>query len=479
MGKAAKTANGMISSLKLKLAWLLKRHSPFRTLGTIAVAVFIGEVLVMFTLALLPPMPMITEAILDSTLLIVVISPALYFFLFRPILRHIEGREAAERNLRKNRDLLQTVFNGISDPLILLDGNMNVRMINTAAGRYYRTGGSITVDQPCRIALMKGARVCEECEIPSRLAENSDLVLERKGLFDDSRIEQVAIYRPKGLSDLDDAIIVKVTDVTEARALERQLRQRERLVSLGLLISGVAHEINNPNSFISFNLPILREYLQELIPIADDHASGRRDFEIANMAYADFRRDLFKLIDNMAHGSARIDSIISQLKDFSRIKDTNNFRRVDIKALLEKVVELASSTINRMVKRLEIEVPDNLPMLNSDGEAIEHIVMNLLINACQACDKDDSWVSVKARTMTDEAYPMAVEIADNGCGMDEGTLQHIFEPLYTTKGPDSGTGLGLYVSHNLIESLGGRIDVKSVRGEGSTFTVFLPDSGHP
>lgn len=468
-------AKEIFESFRDKLKWLLTPHSPIRTLGTIAIAVYIGETLVMFILAILPPLPMLTEAFLDSTLLIVVISPALYLFLFRPIIRHIEQRENAESKLRKNRDLLQIVFNGISDPLILLDDQMNVKMINTAASRYYRLGDQFSVDQPCHIALMKGAKQCEECDIPKRIAEKGNFNFERSGLLDDSRIERVHIYRSPGNSDHTGAIIVKIMDVTEEKAMERQLRQRERLISLGLLISGVAHEINNPNTFISFNLPILSEYLKEMMPIIDQYASRHSDFEIANMPYTEFRRDLFKLIDNITHGSGRINTIVSQLKEFSRIQESNNVKPVDVKTLIDKVIALADAQIKKSVKRFKIDIPNDLPMIATEAQAIEQITLNLLINACQAADKTDSWAGIKIRPSATNPIALKIEFSDNGCGMDDKTIKHIFDPLFTTKGPDSGTGLGLYICHNLAERIRGTIEVSSIPGQGSTFTVLIPD----
>ena len=475
--EASMNGTGLYRLLASKLAWLLTPHSPIRILGTIAIAVFIGETLVMLIIAVLPPMPTFTEAFVDSSMLIVVISPALYLFLFRPIIRHIARREAAERNVRKSRDLLQTVFNGISDPLILLDHAMNVKMINTAASRYYRIGQPFAVDQPCHIALMQGAERCAECDIPRRIAENSNLTFERPGLFDPDRVEQVIIYRSAALSDRSESIIVKIADVTEVKALERQIRQRERLAYLGLLISGVAHEINNPNTFISF-LPILRDYLHELIPIIDEYANGRADFEIANMTYDDFRQDLFRLIENITHGSGRIDSIVSQLKAFSHIQGRQKLAEISVGTVLERVITLADAQIKRMVKRFDKAIPAQLPVIVTDSHAIEQIVLNLLINACQAADKTDSWVSVKAGLPASPPYALAIEVGDNGCGMEAETLRHIFDPLFTTKGPDTGTGLGLYVCHNLAEGIGAAIDVKSDPGAGSTFTLLLPDLRH-
>ncbi|GAB6906398.1 putative Histidine kinase [Desulfosarcina cetonica] len=463
------------SWISTHLKTLMTPHSPLRILGTIAIAIFIGETLVMLILALLPPLPTFTEAITDSTLLIVVTSPALYFFLFQPLIRHIQQREAAKRSLRKNRDLLQTVFNGISDPLILLDRKSRVKMINDAAIRYYRIDEPLIDGQPCHAVFMSGDGPCPECEIPSLIAENASHTFERKGLFDPSRTEQVVIYRSWDQANKIGAAILKITDVTEARALERQINQRERLASLGLLISGVAHEINNPNTFISFNLPILRDYLNEMIPIIDDYAHGKTDFEIANMPYADFRQDLFKLIENITHGSRRIDTIVSQLKEFSRLREKHQMGEVDVKGVVERVVTLANAQIKRMVKRFELEVAPDLPPLFTDSQAIEQVVLNLLINAGQAADKPDSWVRLKAYGLSSEPFSVCLEVADNGCGMDDQTLNHIFDPLFTTKSPDIGTGLGLYICHNLVDALGGLIEVSSTVGEGSVFQVLLPD----
>lgn len=466
--------SGWRVSLASRLKWLITPHGPLRILGTIAIAIFAGETLVMLILAALPSMPVFPEAILDSSLLIVVTSPALYLFLFRPIIRHVRQREEAELSVRKSHDLLQTVFNGISDPLILLDKESKVRMINKAAGQYYRIGDQYIDGQPCHTVFKFGEQPCPECDIPNRIKDDTNHTFERRGLFDASRIEQVMIYRSS--EDLDDAgaSIVKITDVTEAKTLERQLRQRERLASLGLLISGVAHEINNPNTFISFNIPILRDYLDELMPIIDAHADAHETFEVANMPYEEFREDLFKLIGNITHGSRRIDTIVSQLKEFSHIRDGQKLSKVDIPSLLDKVVTLASSQVKRMVKRFEMDVQSELPSLYTDGQAVEQVVLNLLINACQASDKADSWVRLKAYPVSASPPSLCLEIADNGCGMDQSTLSHIFDPLFTTKGPNAGTGLGLYVCHNLVEALGGVIDVESKLTVGSTFRVTLP-----
>lgn len=453
--------------------------SPLRVLGTMAIAIFIGEfigdALVMGILAILPPISAIPEVFIDATMLIVVISPALYLFMFQPIIRQVKQRENAEQHVRKSNTLLQTIFNGISDPLVLMDKDLKVMMINKAAGEYYQIKDQFIDGKPCHTLFMCEDEPCPECEIVRQMEKNTNHVFERKGLFDPSRTEQVVIYRSDDQYNHLGAAILKITDVTEAKALERQMHQRERLASLGLLISGVAHEINNPNTFISFNLPILMDYLHEIVPIIDAYADTHEGFEVANMPYAQFKEDLFKLIKNITHGSRRIDNIVSQLKEFSRLRDVRTLSEVNIASCLDKAVMLATSQIKRMTRNFEMVVPPDLPPFVTDSQAIEQIVLNLLINACQAVDKSDSWVRLRAYPASREPYALCLEISDNGCGMDEFTLKHIFDPLFTTKGSSTGTGLGLYVCHNLVDGLGGEIAVETKVGEGSTFKVTIPD----
>ena len=150
-------------------------------------------------------------------------------------------------------------------------------------------------------------------------------------------------------------------DVTLQKQMERQLVQNEKLASIGFLVSGVAHEINNPNNFIIFNIPILRDYLNELTPITDKYALDHPDFEPVGMAYSEFREDLFKILENIEHGSTRINRTVSDLRDFSRKKEKTTHVPVDIKEVIEKAVSISRGKIGRMVKTLRMNVPEDMP----------------------------------------------------------------------------------------------------------------------
>ena len=259
----------------------------------------------------------------------------------------------------------------------------------------------------------------------------------------------------------------------DKKKLEAQLQQSQKMESLGRLVTGVAHEINNPNNFIFFNIPIMKDYLQEIIPIVDGYAKDLPDFELCGMSYPEFREDIFKLLDNIEHGSKRINSTVSALTEFARKKDKVEMRLVDFKQVIEKGVAICRSKIDKMVKLFEVNIPENLPQVYTDSGAIEQVLINLLVNAAQAADKEDSWVRLSVSLNDTWQNHLIIEVRDNGCGMDKKTLGKIFDPFFTTKQPGEGTGLGLSVCHTLIEEIKGRIDAESEPGKGSTFRIIL------
>jgi signal transduction histidine kinase len=372
--------------------------------------------------------------------------------------------------------MLQAVFDGILDPLILIDKKCRVKIINKVAAEYYGLDnpGDI-IGKYCYDALRGRLAPCDGCEIPEAVMSDRSLTFERRGIMDPARLEQVVIYPVKEKADQVGDAIIRITDITEAKQLERQVIQSEKMASLGVLVSSIAHEINNPNNFVSFNIPILKDYLQEIVPILDEYADKQTDFEICNMAYPEFRQDIFKLLDNISHGSGRISSFVANLREFAQSGDQKPKSWVDLASITEKVLSICQGEINKTIRSFVKNISENLPEVYTDAHALEQIMINLLVNAAQAADKKDSWVKLNLTVKDDWQNHTMITVSDNGSGIDDQIRLKIFDPFFTTKPPAEGTGLGLYVCHNLVESLGGRIEVESVPGEGSTFTIILPD----
>jgi PAS domain S-box-containing protein len=387
----------------------------------------------------------------------------------------IEDRKLAEAQLRQSKTMLQAVFDGISDPLILIDRNMEIRMINETAAKYYEVADlQEAVGKICYQGVGSPAS-CADCKIPTAVLQGENLTFERQGFTNPDRLEKVAIYplKEKGYG-VGDAV-VHITDITEAKRLEQQLIQSEKMASLGVLVSSIAHEINNPNNFVSFNVPILRDYIQEILPIMDDHAAAQPQLEMCNMEYPEFRRDIFKLLDNIEHGSGRINSFVSNLREYSQIKERRPLNWVDLETIIERVLAICRSKIEKNVKSFVKTTPEHLTKVYSNAQVLEQILINLLVNAARAADKKDSWIKLNVKLNENWVDHTIIEVSDNGSGMDEETRRKIFDPFFTTMSTADGTGLGLYICHNLIQGIGGRIEVESESGKGSRFMVILPD----
>ncbi|MFO7716077.1 PAS domain S-box protein, partial [Desulfosarcina sp.] len=393
----------------------------------------------------------------------------------RQLQAEIEERRRVEERLLKNRNTLQTVIDGIGDSLILVDTDMKLRMLNRVAAATYRVDSlDQVVGRLCYQEIGRGDS-CMDCAIPRAIQRGENVTFERQGLVDSQRLERITIYPLKEVDDASGGAIIRICDITEEKRFEQQLIQSEKMASLGILVSSIGHEINNPNNFISFNIPILRDYLEALIQIADQHADTQPDFELFHMRYDEFRNDVLKLVDNIEHGSSRISSFVSNLREFSQNNVNREKEWLALPVVLDEVLSICRSQIKKRVRDFTLDIPADLPRIYADKYSLEQIMLNLIVNAVQASDKEDSTVNVSASTGDSWRDRIIIRVSDNGCGIDEKQLGKLFNPFYTTKPAGEGTGLGLYVCHNLVARQGGRIEVQTRLGEGSTFTIFLPD----
>jgi PAS domain S-box-containing protein len=274
--------------------------------------------------------------------------------------------------------------------------------------------------------------------------------------------------------DGQEATIAVSFDITELKRAQSEMYRADKMAALGQIVAGVAHEINNPNNFIYFNLPILRRYIEAIAPLLEERLEREPDLTILRMPYDVFLEDVFKLLENMEHGSRRITGIVSDLKAYVR-SDEDDERKVEaVGPSVERVMTLVGKQVRKGVHRLDVDIADDLPAVQMNAGKIEQVLINLLINAGQAADKDDSWVRVSACLSDTEPGWVELRVEDNGAGIPPAILDKIFEPFFTSKGRDQGTGLGLSISHRIVEEHGGRLEVESTPGEGTCFTVLLP-----
>ncbi|MFH1653409.1 MAG: ATP-binding protein [Pseudomonadota bacterium] len=241
-----------------------------------------------------------------------------------------------------------------------------------------------------------------------------------------------------------------------------QLVQSEKMASLGQLVAGVAHEINNPTTFIYSNIEPLKNYTAYLETIVPFDAPKYKD----EMASHEVIADLKSMISNIEEGAIRTKEIVADLRHFAHSTD-DVVADVDLVEGIESTIHLLKHETN---ERISVHKEfRNLPKISANAGQINQVWMNILKNSIDAIDGEgDIWIKTSA-----EEGNVCVEIKDSGRGIPENILPKIFDPFFTTKDQGEGIGLGLSISHQIVSKHGGKIDVSSKIGEGTTFRVSL------
>ena len=243
-------------------------------------------------------------------------------------------------------------------------------------------------------------------------------------------------------------------DVTEKKRLEGQLVLSDRMVSVGTLAAGVAHEINNPLAYVTTNLDLIAEQLRD--------CTARTGETLGDMA---------ELVEEARSGAERVRKIVRELKTFSRA-DEECRRVLDLPRVMDLAINMSFNEIRhraRLVKDYQ-----NAPAVEADESRLAQVFINLLVNAAQALPEGYAHcneIRVVIRTGLDGRA--LVEVRDTGCGIPPDILPRIFDPFFTTKPVGVGTGLGLSICHGIITALGGAIWADSIVGEGTVFRVAL------
>ena len=254
---------------------------------------------------------------------------------------------------------------------------------------------------------------------------------------------------------------------------QAQLVQADRMAALGVLVSGVAHEINNPNGLILLDVPILKAAFEDAREILDAHRVEHGEFQLAGLPYARMRDEVPKLIDEMQAAGRRIGHIVTDLKDFARREDAPRLEPVELDAVVRAALRLVENRVSKATSRLEVSLAPELPRVRGNAQRIEQVVVNLLLNACEALP--DSGRAIRVATRHDAAAGAAiVEVQDEGVGIPAEHLSRLTDPFFTTKRESGGTGLGLSVSAGIVKEHGGTLEFRSAPGAGTTAILTVP-----
>ncbi len=373
---------------------------------------------------------------------------------FQAVARDISGRLAAEDAVRQSEEKFRAVFEQSVVGMTLTDRSGRIVSTNHAfrelLGYSEEAAASLSITD-----LREVSGGPPPVEVFGRLRDGQADVVEIPRTYlrpDGGRVE--VVLRAKAVRDGAGAlrfVLGAFEDLTERKRIEAQLLLADRMVSVGTLAAGIAHEVNNPLSFVLSNL----------------------DFALRELAASQgVDREVLRALEDAKVGGGRVRAIVRDLKSFSRGGDEAR-APLDLRSVLLSAVGLASNEIRH---RAQVSVdPGDVPLVLGSERRLAQVLLNLLINAAQAIPEGNAQANgIRASTGTAPDGRAFVEISDTGCGIPPELRSRIFDPFFTTKPVGEGTGLGLSICHAIVTQHGGEVSVEDAPGGGSTFRVLLP-----
>ena len=257
---------------------------------------------------------------------------------------------------------------------------------------------------------------------------------------------------------------------------QEQLFQAAKMVSLGTLVSGVAHEINNPITAIMLNAPNLDRMWESMLPILDRHCAEKGDFRVGASVYSRVRDRIPLMLTGITEDARRVRDIVADLKDFARNNPSEVKDEVDLNEVVDKAVGLTANLIGKSTRHFSLACRSGIPKIYGNAQRIEQVVVNLVVNACQALTDADQAISVATGVEPDSQH-LFVDVRDEGIGMTAEAIKRATDPFFTTRREQGGTGLGLAISDRIVRDHGGLLRFEAAPNRGTTVRVSFPPAG--
>jgi PAS domain S-box-containing protein len=364
-------------------------------------------------------------------------------FFYQVIFRDLTEQRKLEKKIRESKRNLEAIFDGIQNRLSIQAPDYQILRVNRAVIEKYHTTYQELIGRKCYEAYYRRSLPCEKCPVTVTIEtkQPASSIMKISEADTTLRTSSYPILDEKGHLV---SVIEYIEDITEEQQLQEQLIQSEKLAGVGVLASGVAHEINNP--------------LSGVIGMAEVAMEEENLSEIKS-----YLKDIFNC-------GERISEIVKGLRSYSRIAKSGEQSLVDLNEILEeslKMVRLATKTTPvEVIKKFQ-----PLEKIEVNGGEIQQVFTNLITNAFQAMNGKGGMLILSTRSLKDS---VEVKVSDNGMGIPQKYLNKIFDPFFTTKKIGEGTGLGLNIVYRIVTKYEGTIDVESKEGIGTTFTIKFP-----
>ncbi len=254
---------------------------------------------------------------------------------------------------------------------------------------------------------------------------------------------------------------------------QQQLQQAQKMETLGTLVAGVAHEINNPLNLIMYNIPLLKKIWVDFLPILIERKQIEPEQKFGGFAYTFLEDNLVQLVADMELAAHRVAKTVSDLKNFSKQSNVAEKVPLQVNNAVKNAMRLAKTTLRKSSVQVSLKLTDDLPRIEGNLQSIEQIILNIIINAVQAVDHKRGEIEITTGFQVKDGR-VYINVKDNGKGISSAIADKIFLPFVTDKQTEGGTGLGLSVTYTLVKAHQGEISFENRPGQGTSFTVYLP-----
>lgn len=382
----------------------------------------------------------------------------------------ITERKLADEALRESESKLRDLFQQSPDLIMTVDARGKILLMNRSipalpAERAVGHNSLALMPREFRKWYRRALRAVFKQGVTRSFQNSTD-----DGVYWEGRIVPILS------DDSVTAAMVIASDVTEKRNLEQQTLRNARLASIGVLSAGVAHEINNPNNAIQFNAGLAARAWADVTPILAEYFEQQGDFALGGLPFTEAKAVLPQLLADIRGNSERIRRIVENLKHMARQDAGEYSQRVDIRQVLETSLMILHNQVQRHTDTCVIDIPDALPEVRGNGQQLEQVFINVLLNALQSLPDRSRGVYITV-SHKPEQQRLEIVVRDEGCGVSEHDLGRLTEPFFTTRTATGGTGLGLSISRSIMEKHGGSLSFESRLNEGTRVTIRLPSVG--
>jgi len=269
--------------------------------------------------------------------------------------------------------------------------------------------------------------------------------------------------------DITDRILTE----EEAKLMQAKLIQGNKMTTLGLMVSSVAHDINNPNNYIMFNSRIVSDFLTDAMPVLDRYCRENEGAVIGGFSAGEFDDIIPKLMDGISDGTKMITRIVNDLKDFVRQNIQIMDWDIDVNLVVKGARSLIENHIRKLTEKFEVDLSGNLPLIRGNKQQLIQVLVNLILNALESLPDKKHGVKITTRA-AQGGDSVEIEVSDEGNGMPEEVRERALEPFFSTRLDKGGTGLGLTICNSIIREHEGRMSVESNVGEGTVIRLRFP-----